>query len=213
MSILTKAADLARSPGDPKVQETGPSSLTRSDRLARGLAWFSLGLGFLELVAPRRLAQVLGLEGKEGLIRAFGAREIGSGILSMSVDKQVGILSRLPGDAMDIASLAPALGRRNPKRMNACIAFAALGGVTLLDIIAATSQTALHRRKGPVRYYSDRSGLPRGIEASRGLARKDFQTPADLRAEPAPAGAVGQPNGSGRPQGDQRKSGVQHQAS
>ena len=38
------------------------------DLMARGLGWFSLGLGFAELAFPEQLAETLGMEGREGLI-------------------------------------------------------------------------------------------------------------------------------------------------
>ena len=59
-----------------RIERKGPSSLTGPDRLARALGWFSIGLGVTELVAPGQIARTLGLEGKEGLIRAYGAREL-----------------------------------------------------------------------------------------------------------------------------------------
>ncbi len=40
---------LKRSKGDPKVLEKGPSSLSSSDRLARNLGWFGVGLGVIQL--------------------------------------------------------------------------------------------------------------------------------------------------------------------
>ena len=46
--------------------------------------------------------------------------------------------------------------------------------------------------------YSDRSGLPRGAQASRGLARKDFEIPPDYRAEGTVADAASR---SSRPDG------------
>src|SRR5215208_7188744 len=39
------------------------------EQLARGLGWFSLGLGLAELLAPRGVAKVAGLRGNTGLIR------------------------------------------------------------------------------------------------------------------------------------------------
>ena len=41
------------------------------------------------------------------------------------------------------------------------------------------------RRRGPVRDYSDRSGLPRSANDMRGAARSDFRMPDDM-ATPAP---------------------------
>ena len=79
MNLLNRVTDMARSPGDPKILQTGPSSLTAPDRLARGLGWFSLALGAVELMAPGHITRTLGLEGKEALVRAYGAREVASG--------------------------------------------------------------------------------------------------------------------------------------
>lgn len=181
---LTKVTKIARSEGDPKVESKGPSSLTGPDRLARALGWFSIGLGIAELVAPGRIARTLGLEGKEKLIRAYGARELASAVPTLSVDKQVGLASRIGGDALDLGTLAFALRSDNPKRGNAAIATALVAGITLLDLYAYASTKAVHSREpGAGRDYSDRSGLPRGQQASRGLARRDFDIPPDYRAE------------------------------
>ena len=184
MATLANATQILRSPGDPRIESSGPSSLTGVDRLARALGWFSFALGAAELAAPRRIAGALGLEGKERLVRAYGAREIAVGIPTLSYDKHVGLISRIVGDVVDIATLAPALRAANPKRKNAVFAMGAVGVVTLLDIAAAAGVLSRHRRSGEPRDYSDRSGLPRGNEASRGLARDDVQTPPDMRAEP-----------------------------
>jgi hypothetical protein len=188
---FTNITGVARSDGDPRVDSKGPSSLTGPDRLARALGWFSIGLGITELVAPGRLARTLGLEGKEGLIRAYGARELASAVPTLSVDKQVGLGARIGGDALDLATLAAALGPDNPKRHNAAIATALVAGITLLDLAAYTGVRAAHRRSPDSdRDYSDRSGLPRGAQASRGLARRDFDIPPDYRAEGTVADAL-----------------------
>lgn len=181
MNIMTKMTDMARSEGDPKILKSGPSSLGASDRLAKALGWFSIGLGVSQLVAAPRYTRALGIEGNEGLVRAFGVREITSGVLSLSVDKKAGLWSRVGGDALDIAVLGLAM-RDNPKRDNVATALAAVIGVTLLDIVGAQGVTARHSRgRGQVRDYSDRSGFPQGIERARGAA-VDFQTPSDYRA-------------------------------
>jgi hypothetical protein len=188
---LTNITGIARSEGDPRVERKGPSSLTGADRLARALGWFSIGLGLTELVAPGRLARTLGLDGKEGLIRAYGARELASAVPTLSIDKPIGLGARIGGDALDLATLATALGRDNPQRRNAAIATALVAGITLLDLLAYQGVKAAHRRPtGSDRDYSDRSGLPRGAQASRGLARTDFQTPPDYRAEGTVADAL-----------------------
>jgi hypothetical protein len=181
---LTNVTHIARSKGDPRIEGKGASSLTDADRLARALGWLSIGIGVTEMVAAGRLARMLGLDGKENLIRAYGARELASAVPTLSIDKDVGLAARIAGDALDLGTLASALHRSNPKRNNAAIATALIVGITLLDIVAYAGVKAAHRRAPDSgRDYSDRSGLPRGPKASRGLARKDFQIPPDYRAE------------------------------
>ena len=81
-------------------------SLTTSDRVARGLGWFSLALGLTELVAPGKLGKALGLEGKETLLRAYGGREIGAGVWALSDTPAPAIWARVAGDLVDLGTLA-----------------------------------------------------------------------------------------------------------
>ncbi len=182
MTYLTEiTSKIARSEGDPKVVSTGPSSLGAADRLGRALGWFSFGLGIAELLAARRITRALGMGGKEALVRAYGAREIGAGVLCLSIDQQAGLWSRVAGDGVDIATLLTGMKSGNPKRDNVMLALAVVLGVTALDIVAAQAVTSRRRRNGAEpRSYSDRSGYPKGIESSRGAA-KDLKIPADMR--------------------------------
>ncbi|ESY89669.1 hypothetical protein NKI12_32300 [Mesorhizobium australicum] len=172
MNVVAKLTNVTRSPGDPKVLKAGPSVVGASEKLARRLGWFSIALGVAELVGGERIARALGMSGKEDLIRAYGAREISSGILSLSVDKQAGLWSRVAGDGLDIATLLTAYRHDNPKRDNVGLALAMFAGITLLDIIGAKGVTARHSRGGTrPRDYGDRSGFPRGTAAARDFAR------------------------------------------
>lgn len=181
-------SNIARSEGDPKVLRSGPGSRGGADELARALGWFSLGLGLAELLAPRQFTRALGMTGSEMLVRSYGLREIGHGILSLSPDKTVGLWSRVGGDALDIATLASAYRADNPKRDNVGLALAAVAGITLLDLVAAQGVTRRHRRTGgDRRRYRDRSGFPQGVQRARGAAREDFRTPPDMQAAPAVA--------------------------
>src|ERR671916_1065888 len=162
-------SNIARSRGDPRVLHSGPSSLGTADRMAKALGWFSIGLGIAELVAAERITRALGMEGKETLVRAYGVRELGHGIVSLSPDKHVGLWSRVAGDGLDIATLMTAMRHDNPKRDNVGIALAAVLGVTLLDIIGAQGVTTPPRRPpGRPRPHRDRTGLPPGVHAARG---------------------------------------------
>jgi hypothetical protein len=195
---MTYLSNIARSEGDPKVLSTGPSSLATADRMAKALGWFSIGLGLTELLAARRLTRALGMEGHETLVRAYGAREIGSGIMALSTEKRTGLWSRVAGDGLDIATLMTAMRPDNPKRDNVGIAFAMVVGVTLLDIAAAQAFSARHGRgRGRPRSYRDRTGFPQGVEAARGAAR-DFRAPEDMRAAPGLATAF-DPSAEERP--------------
>jgi len=193
-------SNMARSKGDPKVIHSGPSSLGTPDRMAKALGWFSIGLGLTELIAAERITRALGMEGKEALVRAYGVREIGQGIVSLSPDKHLGLWSRVAGDGLDIATLMTAMRDDNPKRENVGIALATLMGVTLLDIIGAQGVTARHSRPtGRPRSYRNRTGFPQGIQAARGAA-KGFQVPPDMRAAlPLPAAADGGSQERARP--------------
>jgi hypothetical protein len=174
-------ANILRSKGDPQIIETGPSSLTAADNLARGLGWFSIGLGLTELFATHRLARAFGLEGSETLIRAFGVREISAGMAALSTEKKFGLWSRVVGDAMDLMTLLTALDSPPRQRDNVKLALIAVAGVTALDVVGTLALSAQQRRDGEPKDMSTRSGYPKGTAASRAAA-SDFVVPRDMRA-------------------------------
>ncbi|TIM80731.1 MAG: hypothetical protein E5Y60_02430 [Mesorhizobium sp.] len=179
MNMLSKFGNLSRWPSDPRVVKSGPKALAPSDLVARKLGWFSIALGIAELIASERIARALGMPGKGGVIRAYGAREVSSGILSLSVDKQSGLWSRVAGDGLDIGTLLWAFRHDNPKRDNVGLALVLVAGVTLIDLLTAQKVSARHARgRRQAQDFSNRSGFPRGLEAVRGLARKDMSSPA-----------------------------------
>lgn len=152
-----------------------------ANRLARGLGWFSIGLGLAEMLAPHAMARALGMRGSENLLRAYGLREIGTGIGILSSREPSGWMwGRVGGDALDLATLAAGT-RNNPRKENVAFAMAAVAGVTVLDVVCAQELDRQERtRRMFVREYARRSGLPRPPRAMRGAAR-DFEVPADMR--------------------------------
>jgi hypothetical protein len=153
---------------------------TTAGTLARQLGWFSIALGAAELFATRPLTRSLGMRGQERLIQAYGVREIvkGVGILT-SKDPTPWLWGRVAGDALDLGTLAVAY-RTSPKRTNVAIAMANVAVVAALDVMCAQQLGAIRDRQSPpMRDYSSRSGLPMGIEASRGVA-SDAPIPADM---------------------------------
>jgi uncharacterized membrane protein len=109
-----------------------------TEQLALGLGWFSIGLGLAELLAPRSLAQLIGMpNASTSVLRAFGVREIGAGLAILSEpDRPAWLWSRVAGDAVDLSYLASGLNDDNDSNKVA-IALAAVLGVTALDVIVA----------------------------------------------------------------------------
>lgn len=158
---MTSLSNIARRETDPKVIRSGHSSLSTADRLGKALGWFSLGLGAYELLAPHRITRALGMQGNEQLVRIYGAREITSGVLSLSTERSLGLWSRVGGDVVDIATLLLAPRGYRRERENAKAALALVAGVTLIDLMTARSLSTIHRRvRGTGDVYRDRSGFP-----------------------------------------------------
>lgn len=113
-------------------------------RLARGLAWFSLGLGLAAAALPGQLARLLGQPlnpGAKRMIRGFGARELASGVALLAQPaRSEWLWIRAAGDAMDLAGLMAAYKAAGPReaKTNVKIALASVLGVAALDVLAAT---------------------------------------------------------------------------
>ena len=112
--------------------------------MARGLGWFSIGLGLAELAFAERICDFLGTsEDRAKLVRLYGLREIatGLGIFSRRTPTEW-VWGRVAGDILDIATLSAALG--GERKLNVGTAMAAVAGVTVLDVIAG-KQLATNR--------------------------------------------------------------------
>ena len=71
---MTYISNISRPEGDPKVLQSGRSSLGPSDQLSRALGWFSIALGVTELVDPQLRRQVEELAGLGVVLDRLGAR-------------------------------------------------------------------------------------------------------------------------------------------
>jgi uncharacterized membrane protein len=111
----------------------------RTEQLAIGLGWFSIGLGLAEVLAPRALARIIGMpNASPAVLRAFGAREIGAGLAILNEpDRAAWLWSRVGGDAVDLSYLASGIHEENDK-MRVNVALAAVAGVTALDVLCAS---------------------------------------------------------------------------
>ena len=112
---------------------------TSAKRLAKGLGWFSIGLGLAELFAPRAIASISGVSNKHtGLIRLYGLREIAAGVTIFAQEKPTeGVWSRVVGDALDLTSLGVAATNPEAKLGRVAFATANVLAVTALDVICA----------------------------------------------------------------------------
>lgn len=146
---------------------------TVSYKVARGLGWFSIGLGLAELVAPGAINRALGMREHNALVRGFGLREIGAGLGILNLKHPTPwVWARVAGDALDLASLLVSLGPSNPRRGNATAAFLSVAAVTAIDILTARSlERQEEYRSQPRRDYSDRSGFKRSPDQMRGAAQ------------------------------------------
>lgn len=157
-----------------------PDPATR--QLARGLGWFSLGLGAAEIACGGAIARWLGKPDLTPVIRGYGVREIVSGVgILGSEDPTPWIWGRVGGDALDIATVLTALEESNPRRGNALIALMALAGATALDTVCARnlSEAPLRPSRRVRNDYRGRSGFPASPEAMRGRGR-DVEPPMEI---------------------------------
>jgi uncharacterized membrane protein len=124
-----------------RISSNGSQSISRAQReekLAHALGWLSIGLGFAEIVAPRGLAKLIGVNDSRTLLRVLGLRELASGVGILSRRRPVGWLwSRVGGDIMDLAVLGIAFISPNANRPRVAAATAAVTGVTVLDLRAS----------------------------------------------------------------------------
>lgn len=159
---------------------------------ARGLGWFSIGLGLAECLMPRAVARAVGMPGREGIVRMYGLREIATGVgLLAARDPEPWLWGRVAGDALDLATLAAGRGDEGQDRHAANIAMLAVAQVAAVDVACATAlarrregEDKARRLRSSLR-YDDRSGFRRPVAQMRGVARdaipSDYRTPALLQ--------------------------------
>jgi hypothetical protein len=113
-------------------------------KAATGLAWFSIGLGVAEVLAPRTMGRLTGVR-RPALVFLCGIREIATGvaILRTSANPAPWVWGRVAGDAMDLAILAePAITGEPEDRNKALISIGAVAGVTAADVMTAAQLSA-----------------------------------------------------------------------
>src|SRR5215212_7379367 len=114
-TTLTRIID-AGERADDVVRQIGRRSRAMNQNeaapVARGLGWFSIGLGLAEVLAPASMARMTGMQGYEAALRLFGLREMASGIgILAGPGPAAGWLwARVAGDALDLGLIGVAAG-------------------------------------------------------------------------------------------------------
>lgn len=143
----------------------GHGPLADPERLARGLGWFSIGLGLAQIAAPRSMARMIGVDDDDtnrNTLFAIGVREIASGVGILTRTHPTGpVWTRVGGDVMDLALLGRALRSDGAQRERVAAATAAVLGVTILDVLAGKQLSRESESMGDRR--------ARGIEVRRAI--------------------------------------------
>lgn len=128
----------------PRAKQNGERSgglkNLNEEELARGLGWFSIGLGLAEVLAPRGIAKISGVRGKHtGFIRLLGMREIAHGVAIFMQGKRpaTAVWARVAGDALDLACLGAAFASPDSNKGRVAFAAANVLAVSALDVICA----------------------------------------------------------------------------
>jgi len=124
----------------PSRAREGNGSSRPAVGTARGLGWFSIGLGLAEVAMPRRLARMIGMDEDDDTIRnilfAYGLREIATGVAILASERPTtAVWARVGGDMLDLATLGRAMTDDDSDRGRLTAATAAVLGVTALDVL------------------------------------------------------------------------------
>ena len=123
-------------------------------KLAKGIGLFSIGLGLAEMLMPAQVGAAAGLgPDMKKFLPALGAREVAHGIgIMMSAKPTTAVMTRIGGDAIDLAYLAAASARSDTNRRRLLGATIAVLGVTALDIYCTQKLSS--------KQWSERDGNP-----------------------------------------------------
>lgn len=164
-------------------------------QLSVALGWFSVGLGLVQILAPRSLGRFIGAgESHAALMRLCGVREIASGVGLLSRRAPAGsAMARVAGDAMDLALLGAALRSPDAQPARLMGAATAVMGVMAVDMYAAgrNARNGLAESENvPVKvsiainspaqklydFWHDVENLPVFMDRLQSVTRKDEKT-------------------------------------
>ena len=130
------------------IEKRPPNYIVPAQRpAATSFGYLSWALGITELLMPKLILRWLGV-GREmaPLVRAFGLREISSGVGILRRPKDPRYMwSRVAGDALDMAALVVALRGRSYKPNRVVIAFGLVAAITMLDVTMSQRMNSAER--------------------------------------------------------------------
>jgi len=132
---------------EPDSEEYGTELQYRSaanvgtGKLAKGLGYFSIGLGLMELLMPGRVGEMIGVSNRyRAFLPVLGLREIAHGAAILSQQKPTeSVWSRVGGDVIDLVYLAAAFAGEENNKNRLTGATIAVLGVTVLDVMCASA--------------------------------------------------------------------------
>jgi hypothetical protein len=124
---------------------------------AQCIGWTSLAIGLSELLAPRQVQNLLGLEDsaeQRGILRVLGLREIGHGLSILTEDDPdqhmaSSLWARVAGDGLDTALLGVAATKTKKPISFAAVA-ASVMVIGALDVIWAMRLSRRQVERRPV---------------------------------------------------------------
>jgi uncharacterized membrane protein len=140
MISSTTTGDHESNPGVRRVpgRRNHGSPRNGPNGLARAVGWLGMGLGIAQVLAPGRLARLVGIaDGGERrlLFRALGVRELATSAGILAGRRAAPWLwARVAGDAMDLGLLSRASRLPDADGRRVAVATAAVAGVAALDV-------------------------------------------------------------------------------
>jgi uncharacterized membrane protein len=127
---------------------------SNKDGLARGLGWFSVGLGAAQVAMPGAVLRLIGLAPnatRATVMRVMGVRELATGGAIFAKKRPAEFLwARLAGDVVDLAALGYSMTLRGASKTRLGGAMVAVAGVAAPDAIEAMRLSRVASDTGPV---------------------------------------------------------------
>lgn len=154
-------------PTAPSRSREGNGTSRPAVGTARGLGWFSIGLGLAEVAMPRRLARLIGMDDDDttrNILFGYGLREIATGVAILRSERPTNaVWARVGGDVLDLATLGRAMADDDSDRGRLTAATAAVLGVAALDLFTGRRLSRTGERAERTR---GRAAADRGIRVA-----------------------------------------------